>query len=339
MLHERLCGHFEVLPCGQRDGFPNSAKKLAVQSGPELTPDDDTPRRVRPVDGPTSWHVSRAAGSTLAGINRADSVFTMLTNRRALISAPLVWTRLRVAALVFVAVTTLGGQRQTQPPRILIESVAGRDSFELYCSPCHGKTGQGDGPVARALTVKPTNLSRLAQRNGGAFPAQRVGAIISGGGRPVPAHGTTDMPIWGPVFGAFESEVRVRERIANVVAHIQSLQLPSSGPNESRRAAVQGGMRELSRRGRPRRWPCCRASAKVASRPHALHREEWGRLSKRAPPPDHRRHRRRAHGDRDMPVWGDAFRTARGGLTPEAAAKRIDAIVRYLGAIQERAGL
>lgn len=44
-----------------------------------------------------------------------------------------------------------------------------------------------------------------------------------------------------------------------------------------------------------------------------------------------------SHGDREMPIWGDAFRTTRGGLSASAAEARIDAIVRYLRAIQERA--
>ena len=44
-----------------------------------------------------------------------------------------------------------------------------------------------------------------------------------------------------------------------------------------------------------------------------------------------------AHGNREMPVWGDAFRSAKEGLTPEAAQARIDAVVRYLAAIQQRA--
>ena len=43
----------------------------------------------------------------------------------------------------------------------------------------------------------------------------------------------------------------------------------------------------------------------------------------------------RAHGSMEMPVWGDAFRK-REGLSGEAANARIDAIVRYLGAIQDR---
>ena len=166
-----------------------------------------------------------------------------------------------------------------------------------------------------------------------------MAAIISGGGRPVPAHGTTDMPIWGPVFGAFESEVRVRERIANVVAHIESLKLPSSGPNDPGAQLFK---------------VYCASCHGVAGRGDGPVAEHLRRS-----PPDLTHYTAKnggvfpserlrqiidgtgvgAHGDRDMPVWGDAFRTARGGLTPEAAAKRIDAIVRYLGAIQERAGL
>jgi mono/diheme cytochrome c family protein len=44
-----------------------------------------------------------------------------------------------------------------------------------------------------------------------------------------------------------------------------------------------------------------------------------------------------AHGDRDMPVWGDAFQGGREGLTAEAAKARIDLIVRFLESIQARA--
>ena len=45
----------------------------------------------------------------------------------------------------------------------------------------------------------------------------------------------------------------------------------------------------------------------------------------------------RSHGNREMPVWGDAFRSSPEGLSPEQVRKRIDDIVRYLEAIQERA--
>ena len=44
----------------------------------------------------------------------------------------------------------------------------------------------------------------------------------------------------------------------------------------------------------------------------------------------------RSHGDREMPVWGDVFRIPRERGATSPAAARIDAIVRYLQAIQER---
>ena len=43
----------------------------------------------------------------------------------------------------------------------------------------------------------------------------------------------------------------------------------------------------------------------------------------------------RSHGSMEMPVWGDAFRK-RQGLSQEEANARIEAIVRYLGLMQDR---
>jgi mono/diheme cytochrome c family protein len=44
----------------------------------------------------------------------------------------------------------------------------------------------------------------------------------------------------------------------------------------------------------------------------------------------------RAHGSMEMPVWGDAFKW-REGLPEQAIKGRIEALVRYLESIQERA--
>jgi mono/diheme cytochrome c family protein len=43
-----------------------------------------------------------------------------------------------------------------------------------------------------------------------------------------------------------------------------------------------------------------------------------------------------AHGDRAMPVWGDAFKTLRGGHSEEAVRARIAAILKHLAAMQRR---
>jgi mono/diheme cytochrome c family protein len=43
-----------------------------------------------------------------------------------------------------------------------------------------------------------------------------------------------------------------------------------------------------------------------------------------------------AHGDREMPVWGDVFRAMDGGASRETVRERIGAIVEYLRSIQRR---
>ena len=42
------------------------------------------------------------------------------------------------------------------------------------------------------------------------------------------------------------------------------------------------------------------------------------------------------HGDREMPVWGDAFKTSRQGFSEESVRDRINALIEFLKAIQRR---
>jgi mono/diheme cytochrome c family protein len=131
--------------------------------------------------------------------------------------------------LIVVLGAGFGALAQTTGPRVpplVIRSVAGRDLFDFYCATCHGRDAKGKGPVAEALTVAPPDLTRLALDNGGAFPRQRVETFITHDGRvATPAHGTSDMPVWGPVFrGLDPSDTLVKVRIANVVDYIASIQ-------------------------------------------------------------------------------------------------------------------
>jgi mono/diheme cytochrome c family protein len=114
----------------------------------------------------------------------------------------------------------------TRVPPLVIPSLAGRDLFDFYCATCHGRDGKGNGPVAAALKALPPDLTRLARDNGGAFPRHRVEMFITHDGSvSTPAHGTSDMPVWGPVFrGLDPSDTLVRVRIANVVDYIASIQ-------------------------------------------------------------------------------------------------------------------
>ena len=77
----------------------------------------------------------------------------------------------------------------------------GKTEYDSNCASCHGLTGKGDGPLSKKYLTKPTDLSTLAKRNGGVFPAQRVYEIIDGR-QEVEAHGPRVMPIWGQDYRA-----------------------------------------------------------------------------------------------------------------------------------------
>jgi mono/diheme cytochrome c family protein len=107
----------------------------------------------------------------------------------------------------------------------LIDSIQGPALFKAYCAVCHGKDGKGGGPMAKSLKVMPPDLTRIAARNGGQYPLQRVEKIIASQ-EPVPAgHGTREMPIWGPIFSqiAWDQDLG-RIRTLNLATYIEKIQ-------------------------------------------------------------------------------------------------------------------
>jgi mono/diheme cytochrome c family protein len=104
-------------------------------------------------------------------------------------------------------------------------SNSGKEMFNSYCAVCHGKDGKGDGPAASALKTPPIDLTALAQKNGGKYPAAHVAAVIKGQAT-TPSHGSQDMPVWGPLFSSISQghEGQVQQRITNLVTYIDSLQ-------------------------------------------------------------------------------------------------------------------
>jgi len=145
-------------------------------------------------------------------------------------------TKTAVAVVIGATVLALGaaatngaasGQQSTQdkPFSLLSPSMYGVDNFHAYCSPCHGRDGKGDGPVAPALKRRPSDLTTLARRNHGSFPRADVRGFITNGSREIPEHGSSVMPVWGPTFRALDSSDRsVALRIANVVEYLASIQ-------------------------------------------------------------------------------------------------------------------
>jgi len=131
-----------------------------------------------------------------------------------------------IAALWFllIALVLVEAPRAQTVPSLASESLNGKDSFDAYCAACHGADGRGDGPLASALRTTPADLTTLARRNHDVFPRDRVKADLSGVGRTVAASGPTEMPIWAPLFRVFEPAERVRVRIENLVAYLETLQ-------------------------------------------------------------------------------------------------------------------
>jgi mono/diheme cytochrome c family protein len=107
------------------------------------------------------------------------------------------------------------------------QTTPGGQVFRTYCATCHGPAGRGDGPLAANMITKPANLTEIAKRNGGVFPAEVVFRTIDGRS-PVKGHGGPDMPVWGDAF-ANSREVGDRERvnavIQSLVDYLDSIQL------------------------------------------------------------------------------------------------------------------
>jgi mono/diheme cytochrome c family protein len=96
--------------------------------------------------------------------------------------------------------------------------------FAQYCAPCHGARGEGNGPAAPALKKPPANLTLLAKSNGGTFPQRKVEETLRHGVEN-PAHGNSEMPVWGPTFRALGGDSSmVTLRISNLSDHLRTLQ-------------------------------------------------------------------------------------------------------------------
>jgi mono/diheme cytochrome c family protein len=135
-----------------------------------------------------------------------------------------------VVAALFVSTGFFGDEAAaqragTENPPLIIKSMVGRDLYEFYCATCHGHDGKGGGPVVQALRVPPPDLTTIAARNHGEFPEPHVEALVTGGRDMPAAHGSRDMPVWGPIFRGLDTNDRLnRIRIRNIVDYLASMQ-------------------------------------------------------------------------------------------------------------------
>ena len=136
------------------------------------------------------------------------------------------------ALIAFNCMATAQDQTQDQPKTSIqhvtvkpTSPTSGKEMYTSYCAVCHGTDGKGGGPAASALKTPPADLTMLSKNNGGKFPALKVRSILSGTSD-LPAHGSKEMPVWGPLFrsisGGHESEVQ--QRVANLAQYVETLQ-------------------------------------------------------------------------------------------------------------------
>jgi mono/diheme cytochrome c family protein len=127
--------------------------------------------------------------------------------------------------LLASVVISASAQTKNQPQRPT-RPVDGASIFRTYCATCHGVDGRGNGPVAKALKQEVPDLTRLALRNNGAFPAIHVRTtILFGADDLIPAHGTKEMPLWGPIFHEIEFDQDMGNvRLENITRYLESIQ-------------------------------------------------------------------------------------------------------------------
>ena len=126
---------------------------------------------------------------------------------------------------VFAMAQQAGKTQIKHVPVKATNAASGQEMFASYCAVCHGANATGNGPAQPALKIPAADLTALAQKNGGKYPALHVSSVLRGDAE-LAAHGSKDMPVWGPLFRDLSQghEPEVQQRIANINAYIESLQ-------------------------------------------------------------------------------------------------------------------
>lgn len=133
---------------------------------------------------------------------------------------------LGVGAATLLNLGTTEATQQEGPMQLPLAYVpSGRQMFKEYCAACHGANAKGRGPASASLRVPPADLTALSRRHGGIFPEEYVTHVLRFGPG-VSAHGSSGMPVWGPIFQDVEhyNEAAVRQRIKNLCEYLESIQ-------------------------------------------------------------------------------------------------------------------
>ncbi len=139
------------------------------------------------------------------------------------------------AAVVFAMFAAVTGCAEPEGEKFSatapVLAADGARAFERYCASCHGSDARGGGAVAAVLRLTPLDLTKIASRRQGVFPASEVRHHIDGRIEHI-AHGTRGMPVWGERFsdevaGTEARDELVRGRLYALVDYLQSIQDPA----------------------------------------------------------------------------------------------------------------
>lgn len=128
-----------------------------------------------------------------------------------------------------IALLTALGCAGSGPPADDVTALErqGRSLFVDDCALCHGDDARGRGALP-GVTTPAADLTRIAARRGGDFPASEIARYIDGR-MPVDAHRTPEMPVWGRVMSSEFADPEVREevtrgKVSALVAYLRSIQ-------------------------------------------------------------------------------------------------------------------
>jgi mono/diheme cytochrome c family protein len=135
------------------------------------------------------------------------------------------WSVLLLFLLILPAILFSAAWTQDRTTSSAYNTIEGRKIFQYRCAMCHGFDGRGHGPDSVVLKHPTPDLTLISQRGGGKFPYQRVKDIIAGGKTGLLSQPDREMPIWGPIFHAVESDQDWGEvRLDAITRHVQSIQ-------------------------------------------------------------------------------------------------------------------
>ncbi len=108
-------------------------------------------------------------------------------------------------------------------PAAQVKELDGAEIFKNHCASCHGVDARGHGPLAPSLKHRVPDLTLISQQNGGKFPGKRLKQVIEG--YTISAHGSREMPVWGPLFNHVENDQDLGPmRLEEVSKYLESIQ-------------------------------------------------------------------------------------------------------------------